>query len=150
MQYTGVYPLYVGPGEYNIDPQIDPAVLTPIKNGNILMQPAQLVGVHSWVVVSKCRVTVGPPSAQAGSWKVVGNSGTIAIHALPFTNELMLLMSRPANYAGGGEASLFDTLTVCLLRHQPTRTHHHQHHTVCTCALKELRLLVQTGSNRLA
>ena len=125
MQYTGVYPLYVGPGEYNIDPQIDPAVLTPIENGNILTQLAHIVHVHPRVVLSNCWVAVGPPTARAGSWKVVGNSGAIAIHALPFTNELMLLLSRPANYAGGGDASLLDTLTVCLLRYQPAGTHHH-------------------------
>lgn len=33
--YTGSYPLYVGPGEYNVDPASDPAVLTPVKNGGL-------------------------------------------------------------------------------------------------------------------
>lgn len=64
-------------------------------------------------VSSKLVHDAGPPVAQAGSWKVVGNSGAVAIHALPFTNELMLLLSRPTNYAGGGDAFLTNYLTVC-------------------------------------
>lgn len=35
-----------------------------------------------------------------GSYKVVGNSGAVPIHALPFTNELVLFMTRGANYNG--------------------------------------------------
>lgn len=33
MAYTGSYPLYVGPGQYNVDPSVDPAVQTPINSG---------------------------------------------------------------------------------------------------------------------
>ena len=31
--YTGSYPLYVGAGQYNVDPSVDPAVQTPINGG---------------------------------------------------------------------------------------------------------------------
>ncbi len=31
--YTGSYPLYVGPGQYNVDPTVDPAVVSPINGG---------------------------------------------------------------------------------------------------------------------
>ncbi|KAA6429021.1 MAG: hypothetical protein FRX49_01131, partial [Trebouxia sp. A1-2] len=84
--YTGSYPLYVGPGQYNVDPTVDPAVVSPINGG--------------------------PPAAQAGSWQVVGNSGAVALQALPFTNDLVLFLARPLNENGGGDASLTNLLTV--------------------------------------
>ena len=31
--YTGVYPLYVVAGQYDVDPSVDPAVQTPINGG---------------------------------------------------------------------------------------------------------------------
>ena len=31
--YTGSYPLYVGPGQYDVDPTVDPAVVSPINGG---------------------------------------------------------------------------------------------------------------------
>lgn len=54
----------------------------------------------------------GPPAAQAGSWQVVGNSGAVALQALPFTNDLVLFLARPLNENGGGDASLTNLLTV--------------------------------------
>ncbi len=41
-------------------------------------------------------------AAQNGSWRVVGNSGSVPVHALPFTNELVLFMQRGNN--GNGTA----------------------------------------------
>ena len=38
-----------------------------------------------------------------GSWKVIGNAGALAVHAIPFTNELILFMSRPNNKNGSGD-----------------------------------------------
>ena len=32
-----------------------------------------------------------------GSWQVVGNAGALAVHAIPFVNDLVLFMSRPSN-----------------------------------------------------
>ena len=163
MEYTGDYPLYVGPGQYNVNPKADPSVLTPIENGmvsanyryinvdnvninvfitlaEILLQgkveislvlpawlscemctpgPNQVCRLFSAVWMMHALVTAGPPVAQGGSWKVVGNSGAVAIHALPFTNEIMLLLSRPTNFAGGGDASLTNFLTVCFSPQNP-------------------------------
>lgn len=51
-------------------------------------------------------------ASGAGSWRVVGNSGCIAVHALPFTNELLLLMARPNNEEGGQDTALTNYLTV--------------------------------------
>lgn len=59
-----------------------------------------------------CVVFEGPPASQAGSWRVVGNSGAVALQALPFTNDLVLFMARPLNENGGGDASLTNLLTV--------------------------------------
>ncbi|DBB05629.1 TPA: hypothetical protein ACH3X1_012246 [Trebouxia sp. C0004] len=33
--YTGSYPLYVGPGQYDVDPTVDPAVVSPINGGGL-------------------------------------------------------------------------------------------------------------------
>lgn len=41
-------------------------------------------------------------ASVTGSWQVVGSSGALAIHAIPFTNELVLFMARPNN-ANGSE-----------------------------------------------
>ena len=41
-------------------------------------------------------------AAQNGSWRVVSNSGSVPVHALPFTNELVLFMQRGNN--GNGTA----------------------------------------------
>ena len=57
-------------------------------------------------------VSAGPPASQAGSWDVVGNSGAVALQALPFTNNLVLFIARPLNQFGGGDASLTNLLTV--------------------------------------
>jgi len=59
-------------------------------------------------------VVTGPPAAQAGSWQVVGNSGAVALQALPFTNDLVLFLARPLNENGGGDASLTNLLTVSI------------------------------------
>jgi len=36
--YTGSYPLYVGPGQYDVDPTVDPAVVSPINGGERMLQ----------------------------------------------------------------------------------------------------------------
>ena len=38
-----------------------------------------------------------------GSWKVVGNAGALAVHAVPFSNDLVLFMQRPNNLNGSGD-----------------------------------------------
>nr|QOL01228.1 putative extracellular protein TR9_036 [Trebouxia lynnae] len=83
VEYTGSYPLYVTAGQYNVDPSVNP---TPVANG--------------------------PPASEAGSWDVVGNSGAVALQALPFTNDQVLFIARPLNQNGGGDASLTNMLTV--------------------------------------
>ena len=54
----------------------------------------------------------GPPASQAGSWDVVGNSGAVALQALPFTNDQVLFIARPLNQFGGGDATLTNYLAV--------------------------------------
>lgn len=57
-------------------------------------------------------VAAGPPASQAGSWKVVGNSGAVALQALPFTDEQVLFIARPLNEYGAGDASGTNYLLV--------------------------------------
>lgn len=59
-------------GNYDIDPTIDP-----------------LGGQNQGASVN-------------GSFRVVGNSGAIAIHAVPFPNNLILLWQRPSNQNSTG------------------------------------------------
>ena len=50
--------------------------------------------------------------AKYGSWKVVGNAGALAVHAIPFTNGLILFMSRPNNRNGSGDDPYLTVNTV--------------------------------------
>ena len=51
-----------------------------------------------------------------GSWQVVGNAGALAVHAIPFTNDLILFMSRPNNRNGSGDDPYLTVKTVrCLI-----------------------------------
>ncbi|KAL0048178.1 hypothetical protein WJX82_009358 [Trebouxia sp. C0006] len=81
--YVGNFPYEFAAGTYNIDPSLDPAASNPTAN-----------------------------ASGVGSWRVVGNSGSIAVHALPFTNDLLLLMARPNNEEGDQDTALTNYLTV--------------------------------------
>ena len=50
--------------------------------------------------------------ASYGSWQVVGNAGALAVHAIPFTNDLILFMSRPNNRNGSGDDPYLTVKTV--------------------------------------
>lgn len=119
----------MGPGQYNVDPTVDPAVVSPINGGeqtvicgfkskicNVRGHDAGCILCMSHLsltsLTDSCAVVTGPPAAQAGSWQVVGNSGAVALQALPFTNDLVLFLARPLNENGGGDASLTNLLTV--------------------------------------
>ena len=39
-------------------------------------------------------------AAVNGSWRVLGNSGSVPVHALPFTNDLLLFLQRGNNANG--------------------------------------------------
>ncbi|DBA68157.1 TPA: hypothetical protein ACH3X2_013911 [Trebouxia sp. C0005] len=43
-----------------------------------------------------------------GTWRVVGNSGSTPVHALPFTNELVLFMQRTSNSNGSSYDSFLN------------------------------------------
>ena len=47
-----------------------------------------------------------------GSWKVVGNAGALAVHAIPFINGLILFMSRPNNRNGSADDPYLTVNTV--------------------------------------
>ena len=63
-----------------------------------------------------------------GTWRVVGNAGSVPVHALPFTNELILFMQRADNSNGSSydpslKCELF--LSLCW-----------SHHLACQAGLK--------------
>ncbi|KAA6418816.1 MAG: hypothetical protein FRX49_11173, partial [Trebouxia sp. A1-2] len=63
-------------GQYAIDPKTDPNIVSAIP---------------------------GNDSPTNGSFKVVGNSGMISVHAIPFSNGEILFFGRPAEPYGGGD-----------------------------------------------
>ena len=42
-------------------------------------------------------------ASTCGSWQVVGNSGALAVHAVPTTSDIVLFMQRPNNRNGSGD-----------------------------------------------
>ncbi|DBB11708.1 TPA: hypothetical protein ACH3X3_005878 [Trebouxia sp. C0006] len=75
-EYFGSYPYPLPEGQYAIDPKIDPNIVSAIP---------------------------GNDSPTNGSFKVVGNSGMISVHAIPFSNGKILFFGRPAEPYGGGD-----------------------------------------------
>lgn len=75
-EYFGQYPYPRKEGEYGIDPKVDPNIVNPIP---------------------------GNDSPGNGSYKIVGNSGMIGVHAIPFSNGEVLFFGRPAEPYGGGD-----------------------------------------------
>lgn len=103
------------PEHYNVPFYVDPTAadgLTGIIRCNLRRHvPTWLAPcMRSWsanqlllllpsaLLLEFCICFVG--AAVNGSYKVVGNSGAVPIHALPFTIELLLFMTRGANYNG--------------------------------------------------
>ncbi|KAK9861867.1 hypothetical protein WJX84_011613, partial [Apatococcus fuscideae] len=79
LQYIGNLPFNFMPPMVGQPPTLDPATASPIAGNN---------------------------PAVNGSFKVVGNTGAIAAHAIPFANDLVLFLIRPnARIDFGGETT---------------------------------------------
>ena len=100
-------------GEYAIDPKIDPSVVNPItgmtsntyENSIYLCFVNRSFGINSSIhELDRLLVCLaGNNSPSNGSYTVIGNSGMISVHAIPFPNGEILFYGRPGEPYGGGD-----------------------------------------------
>ncbi|KAL3145060.1 hypothetical protein ABBQ32_003546 [Trebouxia sp. C0010 RCD-2024] len=87
--FVGAWPYTFQPPEVEVNASLDPAVVFPISGNN---------------------------PAVNGSFKVVGNTGAIAAHSIPFANDMVLFLIRPnPRLSFGGDTSSLPSQSYLLV-----------------------------------
>ena len=99
------------PGRYNVNPDVDPNNGTDggdTTGGRLGMPVERFILQHHLLMYQPMKVVYprhGPPvtshaDAKLGRWRLAGNTGAWAIHALPFPDGEVLFYQRPSTFNG--------------------------------------------------